>query len=136
MFSLQREINRLFNEIFQRFPHRTEWGKEWSPEADISETKDGYILRAELPGMKQGDVKINLNNNVLTVQGEKKQKKEEKEENYFYSEISYGNFIRSFTLPGNVKAEQVKASFKDGILEVRLPKSEEAKGKEITIETK
>ena len=90
-------------------------------------------MRAELPGMTQNDIELNLQDNVLTLKGEKKQEKKEEKEDYHRIERSYGSFTRSFTLPAGVKQEDVKATFKDGILEISMPKSEEAKPKKIAI---
>ncbi len=135
--TMQEEMNRLFDRLFERFPERKEFGEGlWSPCVDISETKDEIVVTAEIPGMKKDDIKISLNDNILTLKGEKRQEKKVEEENYHRIERSYGAFHRSFTLPTTVQQDQVKATYKDGVLKVRLPKAEEAKPKEIAIEVK
>jgi HSP20 family protein len=113
---------------------RPEWTEGvWSPSVDVSETKDNVVIKAEIPGMTKDDVKISIQDNVITLKGEKKQEKEEKDANYHRIERSYGSFCRSFTLPAAVKADKIKATYKDGILNVTLPKTEEVKPKEIPI---
>jgi HSP20 family protein len=106
---------------------------EWSPSVDISEDDKEYVVKAELPDVKKEDVKVNVENGVLTISGERKFEKEEKNRKYHRIERSYGNFTRSFTLPEAVKADKVNAEFKDGMLHVRLPKDESAKSKSVEI---
>jgi HSP20 family protein len=106
---------------------------EWSPSVDISEDDKEYAVKAELPDVKKEDVKVNVENGVLTITGERKFEKEEKTKKYHRIERSYGNFTRSFTLPEGVKADKVSAEFKDGVLNVRIPKDESAKPKAIEI---
>jgi HSP20 family protein len=108
----------------------------WGPNVDILENEDSFEIHAELPGVKQDEVKITLENNVLTLSGEKKQEVKEDKDNYCRVERSYGRFERSFSLPNSVKAENVHASFEDGVLKIRLPKAETAKSRTIAIETK
>jgi HSP20 family protein len=137
MVSIQDEMNRLFDDFFGRVPSRfdTELSRsEWIPSVDISETKDEIVVRAEVPGMKKDDIKITLQDNVLMLTGERKQEKEEKETNYYRMERAYGSFVRSFNLPTVVQADKIKASYKDGILNIALPKAEEVKPKQIPIE--
>ena len=105
----------------------------WSPAVDISESEKGYEVKAELPGMKKDEIKISFKDDVLTLSGERKDEKEEKGKNFHRIERSYGQFERCFHLPKNVKASDIKADYKDGILAVNIPKSEEAKPKEIAI---
>ena len=134
MVSIQDEMNRLFEDFFGQTPTRAGWTNgAWNPSVDVSEDKDSVIIRAEMPGMTKEDVKISIQDNVLTLKGEKKQEKEEKEKNYHRVERSYGSFCRSFQLPTSVKNDKVKASYKDGVLCVTLPKTEEVKPKEIPI---
>ena len=134
LVSMQDEMNRLFDDFFGRPLVRTEWTEGvWSPHVDISETKDDVVIKAEMPGMTKDDIKISIHDNVLTLKGEKKQEKEEKEANYHRIERSHGSFCRSFALPTSVKADKVKASYKDGVLNITLPKTEEAKPKEIPV---
>jgi HSP20 family protein len=108
----------------------------WTPAVDIAEHDDEYLVKVELPGVNKDDVKLTLENNILTIRGEKKQEKETKKENYHRVERSYGSFQRSFTLPAAVKADKIDASYNDGILTVSLPKAEEAKPKQIEVKVK
>ena len=100
---------------------------------EMFEKEDKFVVRAELPGMKEEDINVCVSDNTLTIKGAKKTASEVKEEDYQFSEMSYGSFSRSFTLPSGVKAEDIKATFKDGVLEVSMPKAEEAKPKKIAI---
>jgi HSP20 family protein len=100
---------------------------------DVYEEKDEIVVKAELPGMDKSDIEVNISDSELTLKGEKKKEEKIEEENYFRSERSYGAFVRSVDLPTDVQADKVKAAFKNGILEVRLPKTEEAKTKEIKV---
>ena len=106
---------------------------EWSPSVDISEDDKEFLVKAELPDVKREDIKVNVENGVLTITGERKFEKEEKGKKYHRIERSYGSFTRSFTLPEVVKADKVAAEFKDGLLHVRLPKDESAKPKNIAV---
>jgi HSP20 family protein len=111
----------------------------WGPNVDITETPDSYEIHAELPGVKQDDVKINLNNNVLTISGEKRQEIKEggdNRDNPLRIERSYGRFERSFALPTSVNPDAVKASYEDGVLTIMLPKAEGSKSRPIPIESK
>ena len=105
----------------------------WAPLVDISEDTENVRIHAELPGMTQKDVKLSVKDSVLTIQGERNFSDEQKEKNYYRIERSYGTFARSFTLPKLVDAENINAAMKDGVLEVTVPKKEEAKPKEIEI---
>ena len=104
-----------------------------APTVDVYEEKDDIVVKAELPGMDKDNIEVNLTDHTLTIKGEKKKEEEVKEENYYRSERSYGSFLRTLELPKDVHADKVKASFKNGILEVRIPKTEEAKAKEIKV---
>ena len=103
------------------------------PMVDVFEEKDDIVVKAELPGIEKDNIQVNLTDHTLTIKGEKKKEEEVKEENYYRAERSYGSFLRTLDLPRDVRADQVKASFKNGILEVRMPKTEEAKAKEIKV---
>ena len=134
MVSIQDEMNRLFDDFFGRPLIKTEWTEGvWTPTVDVSEDKDNVVIKAEMPGMKKDEVRISVQDNVITLKGEKKQEKEEKEANYHRIERSYGSFCRSFQLPTSVKTDKIKANYKDGVLSVTLPKTEEVKPKEIPI---
>jgi HSP20 family protein len=104
-----------------------------APAVDVYEEKDDIVVKAELPGMTKEDIQVDIADSHLTLKGEKKKEEKIEEEDYFACERSYGSFHRSLELPTEVQAEKVKASFKNGILEIRLPKSEEAKTKEIKV---
>jgi HSP20 family protein len=106
---------------------------DWTPTVDISETDGEYQIKAEIPDVKKEDVKVTLEDGVLTIQGERKQEKEEKGKKYHRIERSYGSFVRSFSLPDVIDEEKVKAEFKDGVLSLHLPKSEKAKPKAIEV---
>jgi HSP20 family protein len=108
----------------------------WGPNVDIVENPDGYEIVAELPGVRQEDVKITLDNNVLTLSGEKKQELKEDRDNVLRVERSYGHFERSFSLPSTVKGDAVRATYEDGVLHIHLPKAETAKAHQIQIENR
>ena len=106
---------------------------DWAPTVDISETEAEYAIKAELPEVKKEDVKVTVEDGVLTLQGERKQEKDEKGKKYHRIERSYGRFVRSFTLPDSVDESKVKAEYTDGVLHLHLPKSEKAKPKQIDV---
>jgi HSP20 family protein len=106
---------------------------DWAPSVDVSETDGEYQIKAEIPDVKKEDVKVTLEDGVLTIQGERKFEKEEKGKKYHRVERSYGSFVRSFTLPDLVDEANVKAEFKDGVLNLKLPKSEKVKPKAIEV---
>ena len=132
---IQDEINRMFEGI-AGVPDSDSKLPRLYPSVDLSENKDSFVLKAELPGMKKEDVKVTLQNNILTISGEKKQEQEEKGKTFHRIERSYGSFNRTVALPVAVKTDAIKADFKDGVLTVELPKVEEAKPKEIAISVK
>lgn len=103
------------------------------PSLDVYEEKDAVVVKAELPGMKKEDIEVNLSGENLTIKGEKKEDKEVKEDDYYRRERSYGSFLRTIALPCDVKSGEIKASFKDGVLEVRMPKTDEAKKKAVSV---
>ena len=105
----------------------------WTPPVDIQETEKEYIVKADLPDVKKEDVKVELDGDMLTVEGERKQEKEEKTKRFHRAERAYGRFVRRFGLPTHVDGANVKAEFKDGVLNVHLPKTEAAKPKAIDI---
>jgi HSP20 family protein len=130
--SLQKDINRLFEDFW---PMRREDIEEGmiAPALDVSEDKENVYVAADLPGVEEKDIKLNLQNGILTLSGEKREEKETKEKNFHRIERSYGSFSRSLALPCQVAAEKAIAKFKNGVLNVTLPKKEEAKPKEINI---
>ncbi len=136
MSALQERMNRLFSDVRAQAPVRGEEIVQgaWIPAVDIFETNEAIVLKAELPGITAQDISVEVKDNTLTLKGEKKFEKEVKEENYHRVERSHGSFQRAFTLPGTIHQEKVKAKFKDGILEITLPKVEEAKPKQVKVE--
>jgi HSP20 family protein len=131
---MRREMDRLWDSFFEGgLRKRTEGAEDWHPSLDIAETKNEIVVKAEVPGMDPKDIDISLSDGMLTVKGEKKQEKEEKEADYHLIERSYGAFTRSVQLPKEVQSDKISASYKNGILKINLPKSEEAKKKEIKI---
>lgn len=131
---MRREMDRLFN-LGSPLATRTMPSSRvlWSPPVDITETTDELILTAELPGIDQKDVSITLENNVLSVRGERRFDEEKKDTNYHLVERSYGVFQRSFTLPANVYSDKVSATMKHGLLQIHLPKKEESKPRTIDV---
>ncbi len=133
------EMSDRLNRVFTRPAVRTNGNKEqltvadWMPIVDISETDGEYLIKAELPEVKKEDVKVTVENGVLTLQGERRQDKEEKGKKYHRVERSYGSFVRSFTLPESIDESGVKAEYKDGVLNLHLPKSEKVKPKAIEV---
>jgi HSP20 family protein len=131
---IRKEMDRLWDSFLEgRHIRKSEDDREWLPSVDVSETKNDLVVRAELPGLESKDIDISMNNGYLTIKGEKKNEREEKDENYHLIERSYGSFSRSVRLPKEVQSDKITASFKNGILKITLPKSEEAKKKEIKI---
>ena len=131
--SLQDEINRAFSSNFARGGDSELTRGAWSPSVDIYENKDQIVLEAELPGMKPEDVNISVENNVLTLHGERKFEKKDDRDNFHRVERSYGSFTRSFTLPPAVDANAANAVFENGVLRLTLAKREEAKPRRIEI---
>lgn len=134
-WGLDRNIRQMFDR-FLDFPKDWEFplqGGELFPKVDISETPQEYTVRAEIPGMRKEDTKVSVNNNVLTLSGEKKSEARHEDKKYHRVESYYGSFQRSFVLPDAIKADKVAAAFKDGVLTVTIPKSEEAKEKTVDI---
>ena len=133
--ALQERINRVFNDTaLSRFGAEETMGS-WSPLCDIYEDGDSIVVKAELPGVNRDEIDIQVENNILTIRGERKREKEVKSDNVYRSERFYGAFSRSFTLPVSVDTQRIKAEFKDGILHLTLPKVEEAKPRKIKILT-
>ena len=130
---MRRDMDRLWNSFFERGTLRSEEGGEWLPSLDVAETKNEIVVKAEVPGLEPKDIDISLSDGLLTIKGEKKQEREEKEKNYHLVERSYGSFARSIRLPNEVQSDKINASYKNGVLKIVLPKSEEAKKKEIKI---
>jgi HSP20 family protein len=136
MDDLQSRFAKLFGLTPARISNGTKEAltvAEWAPSVDITEDDKEYLVKADLPEVKKEDVKVTVENGVLTITGERKFEKEEKDKKYHRIERAYGNFIRSFTLPDAVDGSKVGAEFKDGVLKVRLPKTEKAKPKAVEV---
>jgi HSP20 family protein len=127
---IQSEMNRLFDSSLHR---RTDWEGVFTPAVDLVEEKDHFVLKADLPGLTKDDVSVTLQDNYLTIKGEKKHEAETKDANRYLSERVYGAFSRTIELPATVDAKKIDATFKDGVLRVTLPKTEEAKPKQIEV---
>lgn len=132
--NIQQSMSRMFDSLI----HGERWDEDireslWFPAVDVAEQENSYVVRMDLPGVSKKDVHVSTRENVLTVRGERKQEGESKDSNYRRVERSYGSFQRSFTLPGLVRSDETKASFNNGVLEIVLPKVEEAKPKVIDV---
>ena len=134
--TLQDRINRIFNESFGRSRDLDEEVSlyDWSPPVDIYETGDGIVLKVELPGVNKDDVSVEVKDNVLTLKGERLLDPKIKDEHYYRKERSFGKFNRSFSLQETIKPDLIKASFKDGVLTVAIPRPEEEKPKQVTVD--
>ena len=134
-----QELTDRFSRMFSRWPSRSSGTREaltvadWSPSVDISETDAEYLVKAEIPEVDRKDVKVTVQDRLLTIQGERKHEKEEKGKRFHRVERSYGNFMRSFGLPDGVDEEKLNAEFKEGMLLVHLPKTEKARTKAIEV---
>jgi HSP20 family protein len=131
--TLQNEMNRLFNTVFDAPAPGNSMARRWMPAMDLVETEDHFVLRADLPGLSEDDVKIEFEDGTLTVSGERNSEHESKGEGYHRVERAFGSFSRSLTLPQGVDPEAVTASFDRGVLEVSIPKPEARKPKRIEI---
>jgi len=136
MPALSNRMNRLFDDPFfsiGRMADDDSLGM-WNPAVDLYEKDDHFVIKAELPGVDRKDIRIDLKDRVLTVSGNRTQEQEVKEENYYRKERSYGKFQRAFRLPTDVDSDKIKAEFKDGVLQVEVPKPIEIKAKTVTIQ--
>jgi len=135
LMTMRDDMDRLFSQLLGRGEgEEPSLGRgNWAPPVDIYETDEAFVLKAELPGFRKEDIQIELHDNRLTIRGERQREKEAKEEQYHRVERVYGRFERVFWLPTTVDAEQIQASFTDGVLELRLPKSPAAKPKRISV---
>jgi HSP20 family protein len=131
---IQDEVNQLFDGFFTRGTQRGETAGSFAPPVDVFETPEEYVLRADLPGVSQKDVKVSLMGDTLTLRGERKQEQTSKNGGVHRVERIYGTFERSFTLSSPVRADQIKAQVKDGVLEIRVPKADEARLREIEVQ--
>ena len=124
-----REIDRVFDAFFGQTDH----GRRWVPPMDLVEVEDHFVLKADLPGLAESDVKLEVQDGALTISGERKAEHEQREKGWHRIERSFGSFSRSLTLPDGVDADRIEASFTDGVLEVRIPKPEERTPRRISI---
>lgn len=136
--TLQDDMNRLFDFSFSKWPEKSTGLLQggWSPAIDIYDEKDELIVKADLPGLTKDDIEVTIEGNILTLKGEKKHEEKTKEKDYVREERFYGAFHRAIALPTSVDADKVKAAYKNGVLELTLPKKEEAKPKQINVEVK
>jgi HSP20 family protein len=130
--ALQDQINRLFNDAFERTGEESNL-TAWAPAVDINETEHELVVKADLPGIDPKDLDIRVENNVLSIRGERKFEKNVNEENYLRVERAYGSFSRSFSLANTVNPDGIKADYQDGVLTLIVPKREEAKPKQIRV---
>jgi HSP20 family protein len=126
-----REIDRVFDAFFGQ----SDQGRRWVPPMDLVEAEDHFVLKADLPGLSEGDVNIEVQDGALTISGERKAEHEQREKGWYRIERSFGSFSRSLTLPDGVDPDRIQASFSHGVLEVRIPKPEERKPRRISIST-
>jgi len=135
MVSLRERMSRLFDEPLFRFDGRSEEAEmgAWFPAVDMFEKDDQLVIKAELPGMDKKDISLDFKDGVLTLSGVRKQENEVKEENVFRREMSYGKFVRSFSLPVDSDAEKIKAEFQNGLLTIEIPRPEQHKPKQIKV---
>ena len=133
MDTLRQEMERVFDRFLEPRWDEFETAGGWAPRLDFSETKDAYMVKAEIPGVEQKDLSVSLHNQMLTIKGEKHKEKEEKGEKYHKVERSWGEFTRTIALPGAADTEKVNATFKDGVLTITLPKTPAAKGTTIPV---
>jgi HSP20 family protein len=124
-----REIDRVFDAFFGQ----TDQARRWVPPVDLVEAEDHFVLRADLPGLSEGDVQIEVQDGTLTISGERKAEHEQREKGWYRIERSFGRFSRSLSLPDGVEPDRIQASFSHGVLEVRIPKPEERKPRRIEI---
>ncbi len=137
LLTLQEEFNRFFeDQLAKRIGGEELASTSWVPPVDIYEDENNIVVKADLPGMDQKDIEVKVENNTLIIKGEKKFEDEEKKENYHRIERFYGAFQRAFTLPDTVDVEKIKANYKNGVLEITVPKKPEKKPKQIKVEVK
>jgi HSP20 family protein len=133
--SASNEIDRAFDRMVRNWVSPVSFSEfDWNPSIDVSESENDFVVKAEIPGVDPKDVEISVDNNNLIISGEKKQEQEEKERNYYRLERSYGSFRRSFALPADVDVDKIKASSRDGVISVVIPKSGEKKSKKVSID--
>ena len=136
------EVGRYFEDVFGRHLLPDTWRKtsaenlEWAPSIKVIEKEDEFVVKVELPGVKEEDINISITGNILTIEGEKETESDVEKKGYYYSETSYGSFSRSITIPSTVDANKIEANYDKGVLEITLPKAPEVKPKKITVAAK
>lgn len=135
-FALLNDLQTDWDNAFGRLVPAENFVRGFDPQIEIREESDHYAVRADLPGIDKSELKVTVDDNVLAIQGERRESKEKKTEGYQYSERVYGSFFRSVRLPGEVDADKIKAEYRDGVLDVSLPKSAKVKAKQIAVEVK
>ncbi len=135
--SLHRDISRVFDDFFSISP-TSMFEFDWSPTVDVVENEGGFIVKAEIPGIDEKDLQVTLENNILTIAGEKKEERNEKDRDsrWVVSERKFGSFRRSISLPEGIRSDKIKAAFRNGVLRVEIPREESAKPRKITIDVK
>ncbi len=136
MESLKKEMDNLWSRFFGETSLAKSFQKEWTPTTDATETAEEIVIKAELPGIDPKDIDVSITGDLLTIKGEKKQEEEKTEGHFHHRECYYGSFQRSFRLPATVQPDKIEAKFDKGVLKITLPKTEEAKSKEIKIPVK
>lgn len=136
LIPLRKEIDNLFRRFLGEGSVAEALGEGWVPSVDVSETEDGFFIKAEVPGLEAGDIDVSILGNRLTIKGEKKKEEEKTGEHFHSVERYFGSFQRSFTLPPTAQGEKTEASFEKGVLKISIPKSEEAKSKAIKVEVR
>lgn len=130
--ALRREMDHLFENFFEGNPLRA-WERSMEPAVEVSDTKDTVVVKAQVPGMSKDNIQVNITDDTLTLKGEMKEEEKKEEKNYHRQEFRYGAFSRTIALPAAVQADKATAQLKDGILEISIPKSEQAKVKQIPV---
>lgn len=136
LLDLHRDVDQLFDTSMGILPERLSKEAVWAPSLDVSEDKDSICIKADLPGVKQSDIEITVESDVLTIKGERKSEVESKEKRLHRIERFYGSFSRSLTLPDYADASKISASYKEGVLEINIPKTEKAKPRQIKVDIK
>lgn len=136
LLEIHKEMNKLFNAALGKYSEGHETGRMWAPALDLTEDKDNLYVRVEIPGMNKEDIKLELRDNSLILSGHKEYEYEDKKENLHRIERSYGQFRRVIELPETIQHQKINATYKDGILKITLPKTEETKPKQLEIKIK
>jgi HSP20 family protein len=131
--SFRKNVDKLFDDFFFLTPTSL-FKSDWEPTVDVEENEKSIRVKAEIPGIDEKDLNVEIENNILTLSGEKKEERKEEKKNYIFSERKFGSFSRSISLPEGTKTDKVKATFKKGVLNIEIPKDEKVEAKKIAIE--